>query len=500
MITIIKNFTANKYYPSANHINCTIDSNNAGKCNFRYICDVYVNGVKVFADKLFPDPSTGYGFFQLSRVLQDYIKTTYPTDSSSINIPAASGTAPDSAFAVYCRFGEEYDTTTTCDGQVLQYPNLATSNTFFVYEGAFDYEDYPTYDWTKWTITGTSSAANTKYFLTNSPREIEVTYNDTYYLDFLWNGTLNSSWLLRVTITDYLGNVGINDIPFSSQALRRRSRIACGPYNINKYFATPVINQTTVKYKVQVIHIASAFSVNLLTEEFTFIVKPPKAYTTRLGFVGLLGSIEQFTFFHRNKASYQIDRKTFERSLQSNYANDWTYAVGDRVTTTYKISAQEKRNVSTFCSKEISEWLYEMWLSPDVFVIDRPELREMRIFREDPNSTAPSNRILIWVNDVEGLAVGNKINVLPERVAWDFDYIGQFTIQSINGNILDVGMIYDSYSLPETTCGWLYAEKAFRRLPVTISDNTIEVKQKLSRPIEYALNYEMAYAKTTLRG
>lgn len=507
-ITIIKNFTTNKFYPSANPINCTVDSNNAGKCNFRYICDVYVNGVKVFSDKLFPDPSTGYGFFQLSRVLQDYIRTYYPVPTAANISTAAYTTAPDSVFSVYCRFGEEYDSSLTCSGTVLQYPNLVTSNTFNVYEGAFDYESFPTYDYTDYVIANgsgtyvvglTPSATQSVLFLTNSPREVDVTYNDSYYLDFLWNGNISNQWAIRIQSTDYTGYVSTFSILGTSVSNKKRWRLAVGPYDINKAFATPVINQQHVKYTIQLV----VFSLTVdgafipLTEKFTFNVKSPKNFTTRMAFVGLLGGIEQFTFFHRNKGAFDVQKKTFERSLQSNYSNEWKYQVGDRGTTTYAISAKEKRNVSTFCSQEVSKWLYEMWLSPDVWVVKRPELIPIRIYKAGPGTF---DKVLIWAEDTSTLSVGDKINVFPERVAWDYDFIGQFTIQSIDGNKVDVGMDNNSYSLGATTCGYLHKMQNFERLPVTISDNNIEVKQKLSRPIEYSLNYEMAYSKTTLRG
>jgi hypothetical protein len=132
--SIVKNFTSGRWYPSANPINATVTSNFNGKCNFRYICDVYVNGTRVYTSKLFPEPGTGYGFFQISRILQDYIETYInKTPPTSIFSSATETSAPTSALTVYCRFGEEYDSTTTCDGTIVQYNTQVTSNTFYVF-------------------------------------------------------------------------------------------------------------------------------------------------------------------------------------------------------------------------------------------------------------------------------------------------------------------------------------------------------------------------------
>jgi len=497
-ISIISNFTSGKYYPTSNPINVTIDSNNSGKCNFRYICDIYINNIKVFSDKLFPDPTTGYGFFQISRVLQDYTKTYLPTNTSLIFNTAVDASAPTSLFQVACKFGEEYDNSTNCDGTVLQYQNLITSATFSAYQGVFDYEDFPSYTYTNY-IVGTASANTTTKFLTNSPREVEITYNDTYYLDFLSNATPGTTnWSLAVNINYYGGSTSSLSIPSTNLSARKRFRLYVGPYDINKYYTIPVINQSVSSYSVYL-----KYGSNIISETFTFKVKDPKTFQTRIGFVGALGGIEHFTFFHRNNKRIEVERKTYEKTLQANSSGAWKYSVGDRGTTTYKVNATEKHLVSTYCDRTSSDWLYEMWLSPEVFTYKRPELKTTRIYDElgtYDGSQPSSTKILLWVNDVDGLSAGDYIMVLPEYVDGYVEFIGRFQIQSIVGNIVDIGATYGSYFPPKELCAFIYKDTTFERLPIIISDNSIEVKQKLSKPIEYALNYTMAYSKNTLRG
>ena len=52
----------------------------------------------------------------------------------------------------------------------------------------------------------------------------------------------------------------------------------------------------------------------------------------------------------------------------------------------------------------------------------------------------------------------------------------------------------------EGTCGYIQKKQDWKVLPVVIADNTIEVKQRVGRPIEYGLVYVASYQKTTLRG
>lgn len=473
MITIISNFTANKYYPSSNQINTTVESSNSGNCNMRFICDLYIGGVKVFTDKVFPDPTTGYGFFQLNRVIQDYIKTTLPyTPPANLFSYATETTTPSSVLSVYCKFGEEYDSSANCDGTVLQHPNLATSNTFYAFEAAIDYEDYLSFVYTDYIPSTTTSK-----FLTNSPRTIEVTFNDSYYLDFLLNTAISASYSLVVDCGSTSSTIGCG-----LTADRKRFRVGVGPYDINEELNTPFINLGITSYQVYLTYNSSQVS-----EKFTFKVSKPKAFQTRIGFIGLKGSIENFTFYHRNIKSFDISRKTFEKYLQSNHSGSWTYQVGDRGTTTYKVSAQEKHAVSTYCEKSVALWLYEMWLSPEVWVYDRPESYEVNSYKSGSN-------MYLYMADTSKLNVGDYVMFIPCTTY--SAYTGRYQITSITGNQIDIGLTYTSFTAMD---GYLYVDKDWRRLPIIISDNTIEVKQKTAKPVEYALAYSTAYQKTTLR-
>jgi hypothetical protein len=455
-ITIIQNFTQNKFYPSSNPINCTVNSNNSGKCNFRYICDIYINGTKVVSDKLFPDPTSGYGFFQISRIIQDYIKTEAPkTSYSEIWNLAANSASPTSNLEVYCRFGEEYDSTTTCDGDILQYPNLLNSNTFYVFETAIDYEDFPTFNHNNYLFATSSQTG--KLFLTNLRDDIDVSYNDSYFLDFISLQTINASFSCVVKT-----------------------------YNSsNTLLTTKTYTKSLVKYYTVQVN----WSGTQISELITFNVKAPNAFRTRIGFVGLKGGLENFTFYHRDRKTFNIERKNYERNLQSNYSGQWKYQVGDRGTTTYAIDAKESHVVSSYCSKEVSKWLYELWLSPDVWTYQEPKLYNFRPFQD-------GLYVKYWIDGEHGLAVGDNVLSFSDNE----DYVDQFSVVSVNGNIVDFGLLYSVYGATMLdTCGWTQKIDTWSKLPIVPTDNTIEEKQRLGRPIEYTINYQMAYSKTTLR-
>ena len=492
-ITIIKDFTDGRFYPSANPINCTVNSNNNGKCNMRYICDVYVNNVKVYTNKLFPDPTTGYAFFQVSRILQDYIESVMPVATTTDVISlASSNTAPTANLTVKCKFGEEYDSSTDCDNVINQFTNLKTSNTFYVFEGAQDYEDFLTFDWQDYYMgdNGVTYTDNVK-FLTNSPRIMDVTYNDQYFLDFFTLDQIETNYRMNLFI-QYKNGSTLNSNVLQAPVLSTndRYRMNCGPLDINTLFDDALINQSVLYYTVTL-----TYAFTEVSETFRFNVKKPQPFQTRFAFVGLMGGIEHYTFYHRNKKTFNVDRKNFTKTLQSNHSSNWTYEVGDRGDTTYKTSAKETHAVATYCSRDVSEWLYEMWMSPNVWTYKRPELQEFKIFRED---SSPTSRMLFWIKDTSLLSATDEIFCFPDTSYTD--YQDKFTITSVSGHIVDCGLTFDVYNTSNTACGWFHKDEAWKTLPIVISDSAIEVKQKTRKPVEYSLNYSMAYQKTTLRG
>ena len=480
-ITIIKNLTQNKFYPSANPINVTVDSNNSGKCNFRFICDVYINNIKVFTTKIFPDPTTGYGFFQLSRVLTDYVKTEVNKVSyTSVLNSGASTTAPSSSFLIQFKFGEEYDNTTTCDGDILQYTNLSTSNSAYLFEAAIDYEEFPTFNASNYLI-GTQSAQT--LFLTNVKRELDITYNEPYSLDFISLISFGTASSVEFKAYNYTG--GFTQSNFTNAlGSKKRFRIACGPIDINRIVGTPIINPLIDYYTIRLLYNGIGVS-----ETFRFNVRGPKVFSTRIAFVGLLGGIEHFTFYHRRRNAYQIERKEFKKLLNSNYSGDWSYQVGDRGSSVYGVNAQSVHNVSSFCTRGDTDWLYEMWLSKAVFTYKRPELFSFRPYQD-------GLYVNFWVDGEHGFEVGDTLFTFTENS----DFNDDFTVTSVSGNIVNCNLLWSVYGATVPgTCGFIHKNAAWQILPIVISDNSIEVKQKTERPIEYALNYQMAYSKTTLR-
>lgn len=486
-ISIISNLTANGFYPSANDISITVNSTNTGKCNFRYICDIYINNIKVHTSKLFPDPTTGYGFFQLERIVQDYIKTKKDlTPYTAWFNSGTDTTTPNAVFSLRCNIGEEFDPSVDCSGQVGQTLSLAQTNTAYVFEYAVDYEDFPTFNYNNYLVA--TASAETE-FLTNSPRELDLTYNDSYTLDFISLKSLTTaSWSMDVLTYNSLGQ-GVATYSYNpgTTMTNKRFRLACGPYDLNSIANNTIINPEVSKYEVKLRFMTST----IVSETFTFKLQQPKYFRTRIGWVGLGGSPESYTFYHRRRKGYEIERKEYNKTLQSVISNQWKYRVGDRGQSVYGIKAQEGGSVATYISQRESEWLTEMWLSHDVWIYRRPELLECQSF----NDSGTSKFIIKYPEystTLDNIEVG--------------DYVFLFTsVASASGRYEVIGKVDNTlelngaFSTSVNYCGWIQRDVDWDTLPINITDAAIEIKSKLDRPIEYGFSWKTAYTKTTLR-
>ena len=412
-VSFVNNLSSGAYLPVANHITFTVTSNNNGNCNFRYVNRIYVNNVCIFTQKQFPDPTTGSGFFEIQDKVNDYINGTIPKSPYTAYFNTTSNT---DLLTVYCKLGEEYDTSTNCDGTIYSYLDQVQSNTIYVFNGAIDYEDFPSWSYTNYLVS--NAASTTKKFLTNAPRTgLEITDKDSFYLDFLSNNAIDSNWNVYLTINWKNGDISQLALTSASLTQYRRYRIAVGPFDINKIYGSTLLDSTLVNtYSVYL-----RYTTTQVSETFTFKMKEAKQFETRFAWVNQLGGIDHFTFYHRNTKSFNITRKTYKKSLLRNYSNYWTYQVGDREDSTYNIQATQTNKVATYCQRAESDWLSELWFSPNVWVYD---------YVED----TPCNTITTW-----------------------------------------------------------------KMWPIMITDNSKEVKQKTTKPIEYSISYQMAFDKKLIR-
>lgn len=114
MITGV-NFRPKFYAPAYNPVIWSVSSNKAtavGVIDFKYVFDIYIDGVKVNRIKQRPNPS-GVGMLDVSLIAQSYVNVgTFANEVGTLTSkPMKTGSA--AICSVYLKIGEEYSTATT---------------------------------------------------------------------------------------------------------------------------------------------------------------------------------------------------------------------------------------------------------------------------------------------------------------------------------------------------------------------------------------------------
>jgi len=500
--TIKQNFTSNKFYPTSNPITGIVNSSNSGNCNFRYVADIYINGVKLSTPfKAWPDPTTSDGIFDFTKIIDDYISDSIPKQPYTNYFNAASSTtAPAAVFSFYVKYGEEYDSSVDCSGTITSYLNQGTSNTAYAYHGAFDYEDWLSYDYTDYAGVW-ASASNPISFMTKSPRDIPVTYNDPYYLDVIAINpptTYSSAGVgyVALEVVRYYkdGSQAENNFNPPSITSCRRYRLAVGPWDLNDITNQCFISQYVKYYTVRLVWRVGTNNIHALSETFTFTLKKPTEFATRFGWINQLGGIDAYTYYHRNKKTYDVIRSVFRKSMLRRYGNEWTYQVGDRQVETYNIEVTQKHQVSTYVEPGNASWIAsDFGLSPTHWVYDREDINGYEMFRED---STPTSRMLLKACADHGIVAGDSIFVLPTNTVYNTGVNARYTVVAVEGNSIDIGVTYNNFTAEHR--GYFYKDAAWRMLPIQLTTTPIPELQKTGKKLLSVIDYATAYDKITI--
>ena len=165
--------------------------------NFRYIFNVYVQGVRVFTGKSTPNPY-GLGVLDVSKILETYT-TGSPVAYDEFTSIFWHSTFPfsrpysNTVITYYIEVGEEHATTPT--GPIQQYSGIG-SNLGDPSVPSLDYRTYlgtypvnytsnqQSFDTGPFVLSGNPSNYQQGLFLTNSPRQRSITMFDYYTLSF----------------------------------------------------------------------------------------------------------------------------------------------------------------------------------------------------------------------------------------------------------------------------------------------------------------------------
>lgn len=351
------------FQPVFNQLRWIVESNNTAQPSFEYICDVYVNGGATYIARLkrFPD-SDGYGDFDLSRVLSDYVSVTL----------ADSG---DNGFNLHrnhyvnyvLKFGEIYNGTT--------YTNLTVTSTQVALMMALSFNQFYDYDYTEYQMEGVYYGN----FLTNSPRILKARRNGYAELHFL---NIENAQVYELKINTYLpdgsliASYTINN-PYETVNVNNKwVSVGVGIYNLNN---------STLSSGVQLVvdDDAGSYDVALYTQDgdrtseiITFEIDDTcnRYEGKHIKFLNRLGGFDTFFFSSNENVFIDVNNREQYTKLAGTVSGSpvtWGYNLSDRGQRVIAVDSQERTILKSGALSDAEYiWLRELITSPEVYAIE----------------------------------------------------------------------------------------------------------------------------------
>lgn len=376
----------NRFNPITIPTEFSISSTNVNQPNFKYICDVYVDGeTGYYRMKQSPHPVNGYTVFDVGGIMKSFLSSDAPKIATTVEFQHASN-----SYKLYTlKFGEEYGLSSA----IIAYPNLQnlTTNYYGVINATLDFDEWAGAFRTMNDYTILNSS---KKFLTNAPSTQTVYPSTRSYLYFL-NNTAHANAASYVEIIGYDStNTIIQNLKFSTpyNEKYRIQYVGCGYENIALIDGTepsflqsvgslPFFSLAVVKYTIQLFDSSNT----ALTEVRTFNVGEDCNIgdTYQIIFQNKLGGYDTFSFRSFADKSYSVTTKdNFKKRLGAWNGTDYEYESYQRGITQYNTIYKDRIVIkSDWITEDESQWLHELVTSPDVYMVisGRQELMAINI-------------------------------------------------------------------------------------------------------------------------
>lgn len=356
------------YNPAYNDQQYIVESNKTAEDNFKYVCDVKLNGSSTITARLTapPHPTLGVGLFNPSRIVETFVSGNFDLDLTAVT------QCLDSVAVVECEFGEEFGLSTS--GTTV-YANQ-TNDFYVIWNAVFDWEDYCDIG----SSSDYESFDSSKLFLTNSPASKTVYTAEKEYL-YALNGSSGSIYYFNVQTYDSNGLLNgsfkiINPYQAMSNYYDRMVRCPAG-WNLNDIPASsitvvsgalPILDSAVSTYDIKCINFAGTTTVGAKTYRLDTTCERFTKY--RLHFLNKLGGYDSFSFTKKSSFKSDIERKTFKSNLgEPTSISTYTYSKSQRAVTQYVTNIEDTVKVtSDWLSSGDVAWLEELATSPDVYV------------------------------------------------------------------------------------------------------------------------------------
>jgi len=338
-------------YPSAQDNLWSIAySSNSGQVDFKYVFDVYVDGVQLVRTKVFPEPSNGRGYFDAMPVVSNEI--TYGWFNPVNNVTGVQLTQSDTLNEkIYqLRVGEDYSGTT--------YLNLVSGNV-------------TTYNYSAPLFKRRQINIGQKLnnWLTNRPLRIKAKTTDKILIPLFAQG---DSFI--PTYKSYNANnqlIGtVIDIAFSSD---KYNQLDIGFQAIKNNFIyhgySAILTSQTAYYTIQFERSSEGWLSDILRVD---IDCNPLYTPINLYFINAFGMFDTARFDLASRLTMDVERKTFQQRDYTLNNSSVDYYNANNVYNESKINYGSKANHSykltmNYPSDAEYIWLAELIVSPQIY-------------------------------------------------------------------------------------------------------------------------------------
>jgi hypothetical protein len=320
----------------------TVSSTNSAQPDFKYVFDIFVNGVQQVRVKQFAEPSTSKGYFDAGPIVRNtftyaWFDPTNATDHVYLNQPSPSG---EISQLYQIRVGEDFSGVTTV--------NMASG-------------EVRAYNWTPPAFKRKTFDSTIKLnkFYTNRPTGAKIGLGQKLLIPFKTNASLTlkvdayglDSTLIN-TYTDASGytNNGYVQLDIGSAA-------------INSRFGSSIINSNVKYYDVY---------FNTFDKYRVVLQCNPKYTPSNLYFLNRWGMFDTVTFDLVSRLTSDIERKTFTKKDYRFTDTGVTYYDANDVYHETKTNYTNKETLSLRLTMDAPtdaewQWLVELLTSPLVY-------------------------------------------------------------------------------------------------------------------------------------
>lgn len=358
-----------RYTPAYNDMRYVVSSTNTAQDNFKYICDMYVNGTKVGRIERSPDPDFGVATFDVKRFIHPYI--THDIDLTST---AGTETMENSYVVLLCKFGEQYGPSSG----ITTYADLTLSSSIYPWSASIGSLTFIDFNYMDYMADSTFIGS----FLTNKPRPHRI-YQDQNDWLAMYTRDDNELRVIGVVTYDSDGNViqsagWLNAYNTPTTVDNHRFIRFPSGYNMNDVASLstgsqPILDDSVAYYTIYALDGGLARVSEIMTVNIECDLGATQRYTVY--FLNALGAFDTFRFTQYTSKGIAVERKEYKQDVGTLSASAFTVAKTDRGYNSYFTKYGDTWTLrSDVLTDEETVWLEELVTSPEVYIEINGEL------------------------------------------------------------------------------------------------------------------------------